>query len=161
MHVPKHFGANAVSTACFLISRMSSLDLNWATPYHQLFPNNLLFPINPKVFGCTCFVREVRSHVSKLDLKSLKCIFMGYSRVQNEYRCYCPTLRRYFVPTDVTFFETTPFSLFSPITSQGEGDDLSVYTISSPVPSAPLAPPNPTLALIPIKSPITQVYSWS
>ena len=115
-----------------------------------------MFPINPEVFGCTCFVRDVRPHVSKLDLKSLKCIFVGYSRVEKGYKCYCPTLRRYFVSTNVTFFETTPFSLSSPITSKGEGDDLLVYTISLPV---PLAPSDPTLAPIPVKPPITQVYS--
>ena len=34
MHVPKHFWANVVSTACFLNKRMSSSGLNWATPYH-------------------------------------------------------------------------------------------------------------------------------
>ena len=121
-----------------------------------------MFPIDPKVFGYTCFVRDVCPQVSKLDLKSLKCIFVGYSCVQKGYRCYCPTLQRYFVSTDVTFFETIPFSLSSPVTSQGEGDDLLVYTISSsvpPAPPAPLAPPTPTPALIPVKPPITQVYS--
>ena len=92
MNVLKHFWANVVSLACFFINRMPSLVLNWATPYRQLFPNNLLFPIDPKVFRCTCFVRDVRPQVSKLDLKSLKCIFVGYSRVQKGYRCYCPTL---------------------------------------------------------------------
>ena len=82
MHVPKHLRANAASTAYFLIYRMSSSVLNWATTYHLLFPNNPLLPIDPKVFGCTCFVRDVRPHVSKLDPKSLKCIFVGYSRVK-------------------------------------------------------------------------------
>ena len=150
MYVPKHFCADAVSTACFLINRMPSSVLNWATPYHQLFP------IDPKVFGCICFVRKVRPHVSKLDPKFLKCIFVGYSCVKKGYRCYCPTLRRYFVSTDVTLFETTPFSLSSPITSQGESGDLLVYTISSPVPAAP---PDPTPAPGPVKPPITQVNS--
>ena len=60
MHVPKHFWADAVSTACFLINRMPSLVLNWDTPYHILFPNKPLFPIEPRIFGCTCFVRDVR-----------------------------------------------------------------------------------------------------
>ena len=92
MHVPKHFWVDAVSTACFLINRMPSSILNWATSYHQLFPNNLLFLIDPKVFGCTCFVRDIRPQVSKLDPKSLKCIFVEYSRVQKGYKCYCPTL---------------------------------------------------------------------
>ena len=81
----------------------------------------------------------------KLDPKSLKCIFLSYSRVQKGYRCYCPTLRCYFVSVDVTFFETTPFSLYSPVTSQGEDNDLVVYTIASSAPPAP----------IPIKPPIT------
>ena len=57
---------------------MPSSVLNCATPYHQLFPNNSLFPIDPKVFGCTCFVRDVCPQVSKFDPKSLKCIFVGY-----------------------------------------------------------------------------------
>ena len=54
MHVPKHFWVDGVSTACFLIDRMSSSILNWATPYHQMFSNNPLFLIEPKVFVCTC-----------------------------------------------------------------------------------------------------------
>ena len=120
------------------------------TPNHQLFPNKPLFPIDPKVFGCTCFVLDVRPQVSKLDLKSLKCIFVGYSRVQKGYRCYCPTFRRYFVFSDVAFFETTSFSLSSTVTSSREDDDLLVYYVSIPV---------PTSALILIKPSITQVYS--
>ena len=52
--------------------------------------------------------------------------------------------------TDVTFFETIPFSLSSPVTSEGDDDDLLVYTIASLV----LTP-----APIPVKPPITQVYS--
>ena len=82
MNVPKNCWAGVVSTACFLINRMPSSILNWATPYHQLFLYNSLFPIDHKVFGCTYFVRDVHPQVSKLDLKSLKCIFVGYSRVQ-------------------------------------------------------------------------------
>ena len=116
-----------------------------------MFPNNPLFPIEPKVFGCTCFVLDVHLQVSKLDLKSLKCIFLGYSCVKKGYRYYCPTLRRYFVSIDVVLFETTPFSLSSTITSPGEADDLLVYYVSLPVPT-----PTP----IPVKPPITQVYSW-
>ena len=81
---------------------------------------------------------DVHPQVSKLDPKSLKRIFVGYSRVQKGYRCYCPTLRCYFVSTDVAFIETTPFSLPSTVTSPGEDDDLLVYYVSLPVPT--LAP---------------------
>ena len=140
MNVLKHFYADTVSTTCFFINKMPSSVLNWTSPYHQLFPNNLLFSIDPKVFGCTCFVRDVHPQVSKLDPKSLKCIFIGYSRIQKGYRCYCPTLRRYFVSIDVTFFETTPFSLQSTITSQGEEEDLLVYILASPIISSEPTP---------------------
>ena len=66
------------------------------------------------------------------------------------YRCYFPTLRRYFVSNNVAFFETTIFSLPSIVMSPGEDDDLLIYYVSLLV----LA-----LTLIPIKPPITQVYS--
>ena len=131
---------------------MPSSVLNWTASYHQLFSNNLLFPIDHKVFGFTCFVQDVRPQVSKLDLKSLKCIFVGYSCVQKGYRCYCPTFRRYFVSTNVAFFETTPFSLSSTVTSQGEEENLLVYTLASPIVSSEAAPvPAPAQ----VKPPIT------
>ena len=98
-----------------------------------MFPNKPLFPFDPKVFGCTCFVRDVRPQVSKLDPKFLNCIFVGYSRVQKGYMCYCPPLRHYFVSTDVAFFETTPFSLPSIVTRQGEEEDLLIYTLASSI----------------------------
>ena len=54
------------------------------------------------------------------------------------------------VSTDVKFFENVPFYSPSTHTSQGEADDLLVYTIASPV--APLV-------YAPVKPLITQVYT--
>ena len=70
--------------------------------------------------------------MSKLDPKSLKCIFLSYSRVQKGYMCYCPSLQRYLVFVDVIFLENTPFSPNPIHNSQGEDDDLLVYTLASP-----------------------------
>ena len=61
----------------------------------------------------------------------------------------------YFVSTDVVFFETTPFSLPSIVTSQGEEEDLLAYTLASPIVS-----PKPTFVPDQVKPPITQVYTW-
>ena len=52
--------------------------------------------------------------------------------------------------TDVAFSETTLFSFPSTVTSPGEDENLLVYYVS-------LLVPNPTP--IPVKPPITQVYS--
>ena len=150
MHVLKHFWADAVSTACFLINWMPSYILDWATPFQTLFPHKSLFSINLGLFGCTCFVWDDRSYVSKLNPKSLKCIFLGYSQVQKGYRCYCLSLCRYLVSTGVTFLENTSFFQDPIHTSQGEDDDLLVYTLAS----LALAFVSPLT-----KPPITQVYA--
>ncbi|CAM8896855.1 unnamed protein product [Rhodiola kirilowii] len=144
MQVPKKFWVDAVSTACFLINRMSSTVLSGESPLCSLCPSSSLFPIAPKIFGCTCFVRDVRPHLTKLDPKSLKCIFLGYSRVQKGYRCYSPDLRRYVVSADVVFSERTPFSSSAP--RQGESDDdFLLYMFPThttpPAPVPPLVPP--------------------
>ena len=61
---------------------------------------------------------------------------------------------------DVKFFENVPFSSPPTHTSQGEADDLLVYTIASlvasPVPA--LVKPAPLIPT-PVKPPITQVYT--
>ena len=88
--------------------------------------------------------------MSKLDAKSLKYIFLGYSRVQKGYKCHCPSLRRYLVSVDVTFLENASFSQDLIHTSQGEDDNLLVYNLVSPTPTfmPPLTTPH-----------ITQVYT--
>ena len=50
---------------------------------------------------------------------------------------------------------STLFSLPSTVTSQGEDNDLLVYTVSVPTPTTIFTAPT----LVPCKLPITQVYS--
>lgn len=76
MKVTKQFWADAVSTASFLINHMPSTVLNGDIPYGVLFHNEPLFPLEPRVSGRTCYVRDVRPHVTKLDPKALKCVFL-------------------------------------------------------------------------------------
>ena len=118
-------------TLVFLL--IGCLSLSWigSLCFKPSFPINLCFPLSFGYLGALCFVRDVRPHVSKLDPKSLKCIFLGYSRVQKGYRYYYPSLRRYLVSADVTFVENTSFSQDPIHTSQAEDDDLLVYTLAS------------------------------
>lgn len=94
MNIPKRFLADAVFTAYFLINRMPSSVLHSEISYHTLFPNKSLFLINPRIFGSTCFVRDVRPHITKLDPKSLKYIFLGYPQLQKGYCCYCSSIKK-------------------------------------------------------------------
>ena len=96
----------------------------------QLYKTSFLIGYNSICKVDTCYNRDVRPYVSKLDSKSLKCIFLGYSRIQKGYRCYCPSLCRYLLSADVAFLENSYFS--HPIhISQRKDDDLLVYTLAS------------------------------
>ena len=71
---------------------MPSTVLNGDMPYSVLFQNKALFPVEPKVFESTCYVQDVRPYVTKLDPKALKCVSLGYSRLQKGYHCYSTEL---------------------------------------------------------------------
>ncbi|WVZ50418.1 hypothetical protein U9M48_001671, partial [Paspalum notatum var. saurae] len=116
MNVPKFLWSEAVMTATHLINRMPSRVLGMKTPCETLFGKNE-FIVAPKVFGCTCFVRDHRPSVGKLDPQAIKCIFVGYSCGQKGYKCWSPSEHRMFVSMDVTFRESIPF--------YGERSDLS------------------------------------
>ncbi|RVX22062.1 Retrovirus-related Pol polyprotein from transposon RE1 [Vitis vinifera] len=72
-------------------------------------PDQPLYFLPPRVFGCTCFVHILTPGQDKLSAKAMKCLFLGYSRLQKGYRCYSLETHRYFISADVTFFEDSPF----------------------------------------------------
>lgn len=75
------------------------------TPY---FLSSLVFSLPPQVFVC------VHNHgpcFKKLDPRSTKCVFLGYSQAQKGYRCYFLAFQRYFRIADVTFDESSHISL--------------------------------------------------
>ena len=76
-------------------------------PYLCLYPDKLIFSLTLCVFDCVCFVQDLRPGLHKLSSRSVKCIFMGYSRTQKEYRCYDPMTRKYHTSMDVIFFDST------------------------------------------------------
>jgi len=126
MNVPKFLWSEAVMTAVYLINRTPSRLLGWKTPYEMLRGVNE-FIVPPKVFGCTCFVRDHRPSVGKLDPRAVKCIFVGYSSSQKGYKCWCPTERRLFISMDVTFRESEPYyGEKTDLSSLFELDDLSI-----------------------------------
>ena len=130
-HVPFRFLGDAVLTACYLINRMPSSVLHAQIPHSLLFPDQPLYFLPPRVFGCTCFVHVLTPGQDKLSAKATKCIFLSYSRLQKGYRCYSPQTHRYFLSADVTFFEDSPF-FFSSSESLPVTEVLPLPIISSP-----------------------------
>ncbi|RVX07987.1 Retrovirus-related Pol polyprotein from transposon RE2 [Vitis vinifera] len=67
---------------------MPSSVLHDQIPHSLLFPDQPLYFLPPRVFGCTCFVHILTPGQDKLSAKAMKCLFLGYSRLQKGYRCY-------------------------------------------------------------------------
>jgi hypothetical protein len=108
----------------------------------------------PRIFGCVCFVHQLVPGVDKLSPRAVKCIFFGYFRTQKGYRCYSPSLHRFFTCADVTFFESTPYysESYSPIDLDESfplpcpiplpSPESSTESSSPPSPSGRLSRPN-------------------
>jgi IS30 family transposase len=130
-NVPQHFWGEAVLSATHLINRTPSRILNFKTPLstlQNLFPTSKIFSFIPlKIFGCSTFVHNLNPHRSKLDPKSIKCIFLGYSPHQKGYRCYSPHTKKFYHTMDVTFFENQPYYTKTGI--QGEHIENSEYQL--------------------------------
>lgn len=137
-NVPLKFWGDAVLTAGYLINRMPSSAIQNKVPHSILFPDEPLFRIAPRVFGSTCFVHDLTPGLDKLCARAIKCVFLGYSRVQKGYRCYCPSTHRFYMSADVTFFEDTPF-----FASSIEPESISQVL---PIPFlVPVIPPTPVI----------------
>ncbi|KAL0702312.1 hypothetical protein Bca4012_058434 [Brassica carinata] len=104
-NVPKRFWGDAVITACYLINRIPTKVLKDVSPFQVL--NKIKPPLDHlRVFGCVCYVLTPGEQRNKLEAKSVKGIFIGYTHTQKGYKCYIPDSRRVMVSRDVKFVES-------------------------------------------------------
>ena len=104
-NVPKRFWGDAVVSACYLINRIPTKVLQYASPFQVL--NKIKPPIDHlRVFGCVCYVLTPGEMRNKLEAKSVKGMFIEYSHTQKGYKCYIPNSRRVMVSMDVKFVES-------------------------------------------------------
>jgi histone deacetylase 1/2 len=81
-------------------------------------PVELLFNESPdytflKVFGCACWPHTRPYNQRKLEFRSQKCVFMGYSSQHKGYKCLHIPSNRVYISRDVVFDENAfPFFAF-------------------------------------------------
>ena len=67
---------------------------------------------NLKIFGCKAFVHiPCAKPKSKLDNKSITCIFVGYPNTENGFQLFNPEIRQMFRTHDMIFAEMLKLTL--------------------------------------------------
>ena len=166
--VPTTFWPFAFAVSVYLINRMPTPLLSMESPFSKLFgtvPNYQKL----RVFGCSCYLWLKPYTRHKLQNKSARCVFLGYSATQSAYLCYDNLNDRLYVSRHVTFDENTfPFAS-PPMSTDSTEDNIAATDVtSSPVATVlPTHPPSsdphchfqspPPVPEKPATSPLSQV----
>jgi Reverse transcriptase (RNA-dependent DNA polymerase)/gag-polypeptide of LTR copia-type len=112
--IPLHYWDYIFESVVFVINRLPSTTTGSISPFEKLFKQqpdyNFLHTL-----GCSCFplLRPFTDH--KLEPRSEKCVFLGYSTVYKGYYCLHQDTGKVHVSRHVTFNEIEfPFKLVSP-----------------------------------------------
>ena len=104
--VPNQFWDQAVCTVVYLINRLPTQILKNRSPYHLVYNQEPDYSLL-KSFRCTCYPCLRPYTTSKLDSRSERCVFLGYSAFHSGYRCLSLTSGKLYISHDVIFIENT------------------------------------------------------
>ncbi|KAJ0448763.1 putative RNA-directed DNA polymerase [Helianthus annuus] len=105
-HLPNFLWAEAVSTAVYVLNRSPTKALVNQTPL-EAWSGKKPSVSHMKTFGCVAYGLVPAQLRRKLENKSEKCIFLGYSDQTRGYRLFNPNTKAFSVKRDVTFLEDT------------------------------------------------------
>jgi hypothetical protein len=86
-NLPKHFWAEAISCACYVLNRVLLRPILNKTSF-ELFYDKIPKISYFRVFGCKCFILNTKDNLDKFDSKSDEGIFVGYSMRSKAYRIF-------------------------------------------------------------------------
>ena len=92
-----YFWAEAISTACYILNRVSIRPIIKKTHY-ELYRDRLPLLSYFRPFGCSCYILREGERVDKFDAKSDLGIFVGYAPKSKAYRVFnlrTSTIREY------------------------------------------------------------------
>ena len=102
-HFPLELWGEAISCAVYVLNRAKS-SVSTVTPFESWFCKKPDIS-HLRVFGSIAFIHVPKAQRRKLDSKSLKCFFVGYSLTQKAYRFWDPAERKIKISRDVIFDE--------------------------------------------------------
>jgi len=88
----------------FLINRLPTSVLGYKSPHEVVFGSAPTYD-SFREFGCSCYPLLAPFGRSKLDFKSIRCVFLGYSTNHKGYICFEPRTHRFYISRYVKFNE--------------------------------------------------------
>lgn len=122
--LPPSLSLEAFSTAVYLINRLLTPCLV-SVPPMRFFLGSVPDYTHLRLFGCACYPYLGAYRKDKLSLKSIRCVFLGYSNVHKGYRSFDPSTGRGYISRHLVFDERSfPFlrSDSSPISKLGASE---------------------------------------
>lgn len=101
----KELWAEAISSACYLVSRSPSIGINCKIP-EEVWSGQSSDYFHLNIFGCDAYALIPTNQHSKLDPKSKCCVFVGYDDSVKGYRLWDPSSWKIVISRDVTFDES-------------------------------------------------------
>jgi len=102
--VPIKFWTAVFCTAVFLINRLPTSVLGYKSPHEVVFGSAPTYD-SLRVFGCSCYPLLAPFGRSKLDFRSTRCVFLGYSTNHKGYLCLEPQTYHFYISRHVKFNE--------------------------------------------------------
>jgi transposase InsO family protein len=148
----KGFWAEAINMACYLINRSPRASLEGKVA-EEVWTGKPIDLDNLRIFGCPAFVHISSEDRSKLDPKSKKCVFVGYSKGVKGFKLWDPVSKKMILSRDVVFDEQSMLKQSLEIEvseSAGSSPGREVIQVdieptpTNNIPSVHQQPPEPT-----------------
>ena len=97
--LPKSFWGAVVLTTCYLVNKSPLVPLKFDI-LENVWTSKEISYNHLKVFGCKAFIHIPKEQRTKLDDKSIPCIFIGYG-VEFGYKFWDPKMRKVIRSKDV------------------------------------------------------------
>mgnify|MGYP006961257217 CR=1 FL=1 len=102
--MPLCFWDEAFHTACFLINHLPGRTIGMTTPLQQLFGTAPDYTFL-RTFGCARWPCLRPYNNRKIQFRSKRCVFLGYSSMHKGYKCLHVSSIRVYISRDVIFAE--------------------------------------------------------
>jgi hypothetical protein len=112
--MPLKYWDETFLTTVFLINRLPSKVIAHATPHERLLDSPLDYSFL-RTFGCAVWQNLRPYNAKKVQFRSKRYVFLGYSNLHKGFKCLDPSTGRIYVSRDVVFDETLyPFAQLHP-----------------------------------------------